>query len=204
MPGPQITVALLARPEWLGLSAENPAPTDPRIWPAPLQVLALEEGPSDQLLSALRTFAAQGSSTVWVVMTSPASVIAFAHWSANRTFTFDRSRSRFAVVGSGTAEQMRRSGIGSENTVLVGGDASSADAVTTVGMIAAQLEREGALWQDQSFVVVGGMGNRPTLCDALRGQNAQVMALPIYTRQDVEWPEPLWAAAVRSRWPHTA
>lgn len=188
-----MTVALLARPEWRGLDAESPAPTDPRIWSAPLQLLVLEQDSSDRLLSELRTFATQGSSTVWVVMTSPASVIAFAHWIANRPFLQEISINRFAAVGAGTADQMRRSGVGSENTVVVGGDASSADALTTVDMLAAQLGKEGALWQNQSFVVVGGKGNRPTLCDALRGQRAKVMALPIYTRQDVDWPESLWA-----------
>ncbi len=192
MPGPQITVALLARPEWLDLPSENPAPADPRIWSAPLQVLVLERDPSDRLLSELRAFVSQGPSAVWVVMTSPASVIAFTHWTADRSLPWEASLTQFAAVGSGTVEQMRRSGIGSENTVVVGGDASSADALTTVDVIAAHLEKEGASWQDQFFVVVGGKDNRPTLCDALRRQKAQVMALPIYTRQDVEWPESIW------------
>ncbi len=193
MPRPVITVALLARPEWRGLHADHPAPADPRIWAAPLQYLILEQDPSGRLQSELTAFTSKEPSTGWVVMTSPASVIAFAHWMAHHASPWVSSLTRFAAVGSGTAEQMRRSGIGSDRVIVVGGEASSADALTTVNTIAAQLKTEGASWKDQSFVVVGGIGNRPTLSESLRAQGASVMTLPLYARQDVDWPEPIWA-----------
>lgn len=193
MSRPVISVALLARPEWRGLPLENLMPEDSRIWPAPLQHLVLEQDPSGQLHSALRGFVSKKSSIVWVVITSPASVIAFAEWISRPDATWRSSIQRFAAVGSGTAEQMIRRGIGTESTVTIGGEASIADARTTVEMISDTLMREGALWADQCFVVVGGVGNRPTLCDALRAKGAEVMMLPLYRREDLEWPERVWS-----------
>jgi uroporphyrinogen-III synthase len=193
MSRPVISVALLARPEWRGLPLENPVPEDSRIWPAPLQHLVLEQDLSGQLYAALRDFVAKRSSIVWAVITSPASVIAFADWMSRPDAKWVSAIARFAAVGSGTAEQMMRRGIGTRSTLTVGGDASIADAMTTVEMISDALMREGASWADQSFIVVGGVGNRPTLCDALRAKGAGVMMLPLYRREDLDWPERVWA-----------
>lgn len=199
MSRPVTTVALLARPEWQGCPEETRDPVDPRIWPAPLQALVPEPTRED-LRSAVIAFSSQPSSTCWLVFTSPASVIAYQHWVRPPEQRLSPVFDRLAAVGSGTADQMRRSDIESDRAIMVGADAASADALATVEAIANQLKSDGMDWHDQSFVIVGGVDNRSTLADGLRAHGATVMSLPLYSRQDVEWSDVIWKRL--SEFPH--
>ena len=191
MSRPLTTVALLARPQWRGLSGETSPPVDPRIWSAPLQVLE-PESIGEDLRSETLGFLSRPASTRWAIFTSPASVTAYEHWvqttAQQPTTQFDR----FAAVGSGTADQMRRAVLKTDSAIVVGADAATADALATVHAIADQVQSEGLAWKDQCFVIMGGTNNRPTLAEGLATLGATVMSLPLYSRRDVEWSDAVW------------
>lgn len=191
MSRPVISVALLARPQWRGLPGEAAEPEDPRVWAAPLQVLE-PEAKAEALRSETLAFLSRPSSTRWVIFTSPASVTAFQHWAQSTKHGMPPQFDRFAAVGSGTADQLRRSGFRADGAVVVGADAATADAVATVKALAECLRLEGQAWTDQCFVIVGGVNNRPTLTQELAKHGARVMVLPLYSRRDVEWPDAVW------------
>lgn len=191
MSRPITTVALLARPQWRGLAGEAAGPADPRVWAAPLQLLE-PDSEAEALRSETLAFLSHPASTRWVIFTSPASVIAFQHWMQSTKPGTPPKFDRFAAVGTGTADQMRRSGLQAEGAIVVGADAATADAVATVKALAECLQSEGQAWAEQCFVVVGGANNRLTLIDELAKHGARVMALPLYSRRDVEWPDRVW------------
>ena len=203
MSRPLTTVALLARPQWRGLSDETSLPVDPRIWAAPLQVLE-PESIGEDLRSETLGFLSRPASTRWAIFTSPASVTAYEHWvqttarltgqptgpraGQQPTPQFDR----FAAVGTGTADQMRRAVLQTDSALVVGAGAATADALATVHAIADQVQSEGLAWKDQCFVIMGGTNNRPTLAEGLATLGATVMSLPLYSRRDVEWSDAVW------------
>lgn len=185
------SVALLTRPQWRGLPGETSADADPRIWAAPLQWLEPEPIRGDRGVETIG-FLSHPSSTRWAIFTSPASVTAYQHWVQSTGQAITAEFDRFAAVGTGTADQMRRGVVQMGRPIVVGADASSADALATVKAIADQLRSEGLVWKDQSFVIVGGVNNRPTLSQELSHHGARVMSLPLYSRRDAEWPEVVW------------
>lgn len=191
MSRPITTVALLARPQWRGLPGETAVPVDPRIWSAPLQVLEPEAIAGD-LRSETLGFLSRPSSTRWAIFTSPASVTAYQHWVQSTEFAITPEFDRFAAVGTGTADQMQRGALQTDRATVVGDDAATADALATVKAIADQLQSDGLAWKDQSFVIVGGVNNRPTLAQALAKHGAAVLSLPLYCRRDVEWSDVVW------------
>lgn len=195
-------IALIARPQW-----ENSRPafaTGSRLISAPLQLLQCVD-PDPQPLEAMKR-----TTSPWVVFTSPASVQAMDQWiEGTGVNPIMLPAMRLAAVGSGTrgamlemAEHRKMDGTFAwpieQKEITVSATDDRADAAQLLQALDQQQEKEGFAWKDQTFLLAQGEDNRSALADGLRERGAHVMALAMYRRKDVAWPESIWNMIAQS------
>ncbi len=187
--------AILARPLWRDpVQGAAPLPQDPRIISAPLQVLALLSPDSAVLESHLR------APNPWLVLTSPASVVAFGALAKRLNIDLSQHALRYAAVGNGTRDQLLRSlAHVPQAEVVVSAETEKSDAHSTLAALDRVAAQQGWSWAEQQFLVIEGADNRPTLREGLKARGAQAGSYPIYERINVDWPEPLWQQLAQAK-----
>lgn len=194
-------LALITRPQWdppLASFIDH----DSRLIGAPLQQLRLLAGDQD-VFSEWQTAPSR-----WLVLTSPASVVALQRWCANHQGSSTlQGDFGVAAVGGGTRDQAARLLKIDAQEIIVSGADETADAVSLVAALKAfgdSKKSNGFEWRQQSFLVIEGEGNRPTLRDGLSSLGAHVLAMALYARIDVDWPAEFWAMIDESNGQTTA
>lgn len=199
---------LMARPQWQGSDPQHAAlHADPRLIAAPLQELELCT-PARGPLQALQAAAAP-----WLLLTSPASVQALAQWMlALEINLFQITGLRIAAVGAGTRQELAdvfahdpastfSKALATDSSpaaadlqqVVTSGANEKADARSLLVALDDVQRQEQFAWRDQTFLLVQGEDNRPTLHDGLSQRKAKVIDLIAYRRRDIDWPAARWA-----------
>jgi len=155
---------------------------DSRIWIGPLQQLELVAPPS-------RPDFTDTGYQHWLVFTSPSSVLAFDAWMlAHAQNLFQAAYPRIAAVGAGTADQLREMPwIAPSIEIVHVEESEKASALGLIQRLIVQQSQELFSWREQSFVLVEGDQNRPTLADGLSSLGAEVQSLPVYRRTHARW-----------------
>lgn len=185
-------LALITRPQW-----DPPLVSfidhDPRLVRAPLQRLrlcAVDEAKFSQWRQT------PSGSSRWLVLTSPASVVALQRWCAAHDADLLSGELNVAAVGGGTRDQAAKLLNLDAQKIIVSDAVESADAGSLIAALAAYGESKkssGFDWDRQSFLVIEGQGNRPTLRKGLQGLGAHVLTMALYARIDVDWPREIWS-----------
>lgn len=188
--------AILARPQWRRpVECDSPQSLqDPRVVCAPVQELVLLNADPAILQSHLLL------EQPWIVFTSPASVVALHALLPRWAFDISAHALRYVAVGNGTRDQLLRAFPHlSQADVLVSADPERADANSTLAALDALCARETLIWSAQQFLVIEGLGNRPTLREGLIARGAKAVSYPIYERIDVDWPQPVWQRLAQAK-----
>jgi uroporphyrinogen-III synthase len=159
---------------------------DPRIWRGPLQQLELVTPPFTPDFS-------DASHQHWLVFTSPSSVLAFDAWMHDHAQNLlINHRPRLAAVGGGTAHRLRSMPWTTRFDEIVHvEDSTKASAQSLIDCLLAIQSQESFAWSKQSFVLVEGEDNRPTLAQGLAALGAEVHPFHVYRRTDARWNLPL-------------
>lgn len=186
---PSLKHLISTRPQWRDRVGANDDAVDPigplldaRIWRGPLQQLELVTPPSTTDLS-------DASHQHWLVFTSPSSVLAFDAWMHDHAQNLlINHRPRFAAVGGGTADRLRAMPwMKPFDEILHVEDSAKASAQSLIDCLSTRQPQESWAWPDQSFVLVEGEDNRPTLAQGLSALGAEVHPFPVYRRTDARW-----------------
>ena len=186
--------AVLARPQWRSpVHGKADEPLDPRIILAPLQELELITTAPTVLQHHL------ASPNAWLVLTSPASVLALKAHTDAHALSLSNAAVNFVAVGAGTRDQLCKvfPWLQSEN-ILISRHSESADASSTLEALDRHARESGLDWPSQKFLVIEGQDNRATLREGLAARTANVNVLVLYKRIQVNWPEPLWSRLAQS------
>ncbi|MBK1734009.1 hypothetical protein CKO15_01670 [Halorhodospira abdelmalekii] len=149
----------------------------------PFPALEIVAGPEDEAMQRAAAAAAQAD---WLIFVSPNAV---AHGLPRvRAAGGPAPQARIATVGQGTAQALRRSGVG--EVYYPTGGATSEDLLRETPLGCMEQTRGARV------VIVRGRGGRQHLADTLRRQGAEVEFLEVYRRNcPATEPRPLLEAA---------
>jgi uroporphyrinogen-III synthase len=187
--------AVLARPKWRSPLQGEPAAFDAKtIIAAPLQELVRLNADCALLTQHL------GLANAWVVLTSPASVLAFKAALLECGIDLPERALRWAALGNGTRDQLIELFEGlSEHDVVVSEDPLKADANSLLLALDSATGQLSLTWQHQHFLIIEGEGNRETLRQGLVARRAHAQSLPLYQRVECDWPSEIWDRLTHAR-----